>query len=244
VAYGPTEGTIVQTWQESPDESDEIPPIGLPFRNVVLHVLDPEGRPVPPGAVGEVHVGGVAVGRGYRARPGLTADRFVPDPFSPVRGARMYRTGDLVRTSRGGAIMFVGRADQQVKIRGYRIEIGEVEGAIRALGGVADAVVLAEPGAGGLQRLVAYVCLDDAARGVRRTRWVRERLRGTLPEHMVPSLVHVVPAFPLTANGKVDRRALPSAVEARAGGPSLEEALALAETLSDGEARVLLDTLD
>lgn len=244
VAYGPTEGTIVQTWQERPEESTEVPPIGLPFRNVVLHVLDRDGRPTPPGVVGEVHVGGVAVGRGYRARAALTADRFIPDPFSPVPGARMYRTGDLVRTTREGSITFVGRADQQVKIRGYRIEIGEVEGALRAIDGVDDAVVVPEPGAGGQQRLVAYLRLGGAVIADHPDRRVRERLRGILPEHMVPSVVHVVDAFPLTANGKVDRRALPGAVVAPAAGPSLEEALALAEALSDEEARAVLETLD
>lgn len=238
VAYGPTEGTIVQTWQDCSESSQDTPPIGVPFDNVVLYVLDRNGDPAPPGVVGEVHVGGVAVGRGYRHRPGLTADRFVPDPFSATPGARMYRTGDLVRLTRAGAMMFVARADQQVKIRGYRIEIGEVEAALRAVDGVGDAVAIAEPGVSGLPRLVAYVV---SGQGADFGAVVRSRLRTRLPDHMVPSVVHVVEEFPLTVNGKIDRRALPDAV--RPAPDALGQALARVEAMSDEQARAFLESL-
>ncbi len=165
VAYGPAEGTIVQTWQLSLVDSPRIPPIGVPFANVLLYVLDADGVPVPPAVVGEVYVGGIAVGRGYLGRPGLTADRFVPDPFARQPGARMYRTGDLVRPTRDGDLMFVARADHRVKVCGYRIEIGEVEAALRAVDGVADAIALTEPGASGQARLVG--CVAGTAPGAR-----------------------------------------------------------------------------
>jgi acyl-coenzyme A synthetase/AMP-(fatty) acid ligase len=208
----------------------------VPFDNVLLYVLDRNGAPVPPGVVGEVHVGGIAVGRGYRHRPGLTAARFVADPFSSTPGARMYRTGDLVRPARDGSMMFVARADQQVKIRGYRIETGEVEAALRAVDGVIDAVALAEPGVSGVPRLIAYVVAEAPADfGTS----VRARLRGSLPDHMVPSVVHVVDHFPLTVNGKIDRKSLPSLV--RRAPDALEQALARVEEMSDEQARALLD---
>ncbi|GGK72677.1 hypothetical protein GCM10012284_03150 [Mangrovihabitans endophyticus] len=204
-AYGPTEATIVQTWQECRQDSraDGPPPIGRPFANVRLYVLNRWGDPVPPGAVGEVCIGGLAVGRGYRGRPGQTADRFTPDPYSPVPGARLYHTGDLVRRGESGDLWFVGRLDHQVKIRGYRIEPSEVETVLRRSPEVADAIVRAEAGPSGQARLVAYV--QPAANagdglGERLRHWLNQ----SVPQHTVPDLVHLIPVFPLTANGKVD----------------------------------------
>ncbi|WP_405163082.1 amino acid adenylation domain-containing protein [Nocardia sp. NBC_01499] len=238
VGYGPTEGTIVQTWQECAVRSPSVPSIGLPIANVLLYVLDHNGDPAPPGVVGEVYVGGIAVGRGYRHRPGLAAARFVADPFSPTPGARMYRTGDLVRCTEDGAMMFVARADQQVKIRGYRIEIGEVEAALRVIDGVREAVAVAEPGVSGLPRLIAYVVAEAPAEFGRS---VRAMLRDRLPDYMVPSVVHVVDHFPLTVNGKIDRKSLPSLV--RSATDPVAQALARVESMSDEQARALLDAL-
>ncbi|WP_225726876.1 MULTISPECIES: amino acid adenylation domain-containing protein [unclassified Nocardia] len=229
--YGPTECTIGQTWQECSVRSASAPSIGVPIDGVRLYVLDRDGDPVAVGEVGEVHVGGIAVGRGYRHRPGLTAARFVADPFAP--GARMYRTGDLVRRTADGSMIFVARADQQVKIRGYRIELGEVEAALRAIDGVADAVARTEPGASGLPRLIAYAIAAIPAD------LVRNRLRDSLPEHMVPSVVHVVDHFPLTVNGKIDRDALPALI--RTAPDPLAQALAAVEAMSDEQVRALLD---
>ncbi|GAA0668189.1 hypothetical protein GCM10009548_40760 [Streptomyces malaysiensis subsp. malaysiensis] len=208
VAYGPTEGTIVQTWQEHTADVSAALPIGRPFAGVRLYVLDAELDPVPIGAVGEVYVGGLAVSRGYRDRPGPTAAAYLPDPYAAWPGARMYRTGDRVRRLPGGELTFVGRTDHQVKVRGYRIEPAEVEAALLKCPGVEAAAVMAEPGPGGRSRLVAYAVTSpdrpEALAGL------RDALRATLPDHMVPSRIHRVPTVPLTANGKVDRAALPA----------------------------------
>jgi acyl carrier protein len=155
--------------------------------------------PVPPGAAGEIHVGGVGVGRGYRDDPRHTAEAFVPDPFTAARGARLYRSGDLGRWSRVGSLEFLGRIDHQVKVRGFRVELGEVEAALGRLDGLREAVVLAP----GDQRLAAFVVpeagheVDPAA--------LRAALAETLPEYMVPSAFTVLSELPLTPNGKVDR---------------------------------------
>ncbi|WP_421106644.1 amino acid adenylation domain-containing protein [Streptomyces sp. NEAU-S77] len=208
VAYGPTEGTIVQTWQEHTADLSATLPIGRPFDGVRLYVLDAELDPVPVGAVGEVYVGGLAVSRGYRDRPGLTAGAYLPDPYAGRPGARMYRTGDRVRRLPGGELTFVGRTDHQIKVRGYRIEPAEVEAALLKCPGVEAAAVVAEPGPGGRSRLVAYAVTPpdrpDLLGGV------RDALRDTLPDHMVPTRIHRVPTVPLTVNGKVDRAALPA----------------------------------
>ncbi|WP_413810987.1 amino acid adenylation domain-containing protein [Streptomyces sp. OE57] len=208
VAYGPTEGTIVQTWQEHTADLSATLPIGRPFDGVRLYVLDAELDPVPVGAVGEVYVGGLAVSRGYRDRPGLTAGAYLPDPYAERPGARMYRTGDRVRRLPGGELTFVGRTDHQIKVRGYRIEPAEVEAALLKCPGVEAAAVVAEPGPGGRSQLVAYAVTPpdrpDLLGGL------RDALRDTLPDHMVPTRIHRVPTVPLTVNGKVDRAALPA----------------------------------
>ncbi|MFE3928063.1 amino acid adenylation domain-containing protein [Streptomyces sp. YIM B13508] len=205
--YGITETTVhvtIRTITEDDVHGDVRSPVGRPLTAAHGYVLDAWGRLVPHGAVGELHVAGGGVARGYRNRPELTAERFLDDPFG-APGSRMYRTGDLVRVLPDGQLAYVGRADHQVKIRGYRIEPGEIETALRALPGVADTAVVARRD-GGAARLVAHVVtpegrpLDAPA--------LREGLRLTLPEYMVPALFVRHERLPLTANGKVDRAAL------------------------------------
>jgi amino acid adenylation domain-containing protein/non-ribosomal peptide synthase protein (TIGR01720 family) len=209
--YGPTENSVVATAFTLRPGDTRTPPIGRGIDNVSLHVLDRRLQPVPCGVHGELFIGGPSLARGYQARPDLTAERFMPNPFSAVPGARLYRTGDVVRRLANGDLEFVGRNDHQVKVRGFRIEIGEIESAIRGEAAVADAVVLLRAD-GGDRRLVAYVVpspgngsrSDDELKGSLRT-----SLKGRLPDYMVPSAFVVMPSFPLTPNGKIDRRALP-----------------------------------
>ncbi|WP_208630404.1 non-ribosomal peptide synthetase [Amycolatopsis kentuckyensis] len=204
--YGPTEAAIdVTAWASPPDRELPVVPIGRPVWNTRLYVLDDRLRPVPPGAPGELYLGGVQLARGYRGRPGLTADRFVASPFGD--GERLYRTGDRARWNRHGEVEYLGRADHQVKIRGVRIEPGEVEAVLRSHGTVADVVVLARPDTAGDQELVAYVvpapgCACDAE-------VLRAHAAGRLPAVMVPAAFVPVAAFPVTPHGKLDRAALP-----------------------------------
>jgi amino acid adenylation domain-containing protein len=179
--------------------------IGPPLPNTTLHVLDENLSPQPVGAAGELYVGGLGVARGYLRRPVQTAERFVPDPFGPP-GSRLYRSGDRVRRREDGVLEFIGRIDRQVKIRGFRIELDEVESALRTHLGH-NAVVLREDGGDG-GRLVAYVAAPEADRPSATTR--RERLAPHLPDYMIPSVFVWLDEFPLTANGKVDRLALPA----------------------------------
>ncbi|GAB90328.1 non-ribosomal peptide synthetase [Gordonia rhizosphera] len=202
--YGPTETTVeavVACMGDSPD-----PTIGTATDRMTAHVLDSRLRPVPTGAVGELYLSGTQVTRGYRARPAMTAARFVADPARP--GARMYRTGDLVRYNRRGDLEFVGRSDDQVKIRGYRIEIGEIEVALRALSGVdAAAVTVVERSAG--PALVGF-----AAGAGLEARALRGRLADTLPSHMVPARIVCLPILPVNTNGKLDTRILADSASA------------------------------
>ncbi|HYH80464.1 MAG TPA: amino acid adenylation domain-containing protein, partial [Longimicrobium sp.] len=206
--YGPTEAAVDVTWHPcAPDDVSSAVPLGRPVANTAIHVLDPAGRPTPLGVPGELHIGGVQVGRGYWRRPALTADRFIPDPFSASPGARLYRTGDRARWTAAGVVEYLGRLDFQVKIRGLRIELGEIEAALAADPAVREAVLTAPRGPGGDPRLVAYLIPADG-REISADE-VADALRRTLPQHMVPAAWVVLDALPLTASGKVDRRALP-----------------------------------
>jgi amino acid adenylation domain-containing protein len=198
--YGPTETTVVATShvRSADDDRPEIP-IGRPLANTQAYVLDAHGEPAAVGAPGELYVGGAGVARGYVARPGLTAELFVPHPFAS--GERLYRTGDRARWNDRGEIEFLGRTDRQVKLRGHRIEPGEIEAALRAHPRVSDAVVVVRE-----DRLVAYVVADGEVPG---SAELRAYLGERLPEPMVPSAVTALSALPLTPNGKVDRCALP-----------------------------------
>jgi amino acid adenylation domain-containing protein len=201
--YGPTEATIDSTWHPCPAGDGRPPAIGRPVANARIYVLDARGEPAAVGVAGELYVGGAGVARGYLGRAGLTAERFVPDPFSGTGGARMYRTGDLGRWRADGALEFLGRTDFQVKIRGFRIEPGEVEAVLRGCESVADCAVVARAETGET-RLVAYVVGEAEAEAL------RAHLRRSLPEHMVPSAFVSLDALPLTPNGKLDRKALPA----------------------------------
>jgi amino acid adenylation domain-containing protein len=182
-------------------------PLGVPLANAEVHVLDGTGEPVPPGVAGEMYIGGAAVARGYHARPALTAERYVPDPFPGEPGARLYRTGDRVRRLADGSLEFLGRMDQQVKLRGYRIEPGEIEAALREHPAVREAVVVVREDAPGDRRLVGYVVAEGETVSPGE---LREHLGGRVPEHMVPGAFVALDRVPLTANGKLDRRALPA----------------------------------
>jgi AMP-binding enzyme/AMP-binding enzyme C-terminal domain/Phosphopantetheine attachment site len=182
-----------------------------------MYVLDACGHPVPRGMLGELYIGGVQLARGYHARPGLTAERFVASSVEGVPGARLYRTGDLARQRDGGVIEFVGRVDHQVKIRGFRIELGEIEARLQRHEAVREAVLVARDVAGGAKQLVAYVVLAAALEPASSASAVLQAWCGqTLPAYMVPALVVLLDQLPLSPNGKVDRRALPSPEASRA----------------------------
>ncbi len=209
--YGPTETTIWSTCARIESTAAGLT-IGRPIANTTLHLLDPHLRPVPVGVVGELWIGGDGLARGYRGRDELTAERFLPSPFG---GGRIYRTGDLARYRATGEVEFLGRVDHQVKVRGYRIELGEIETALSRHDAVADAVVVAHELAAGDTRLGAYVVPTAGADTGALVAQLREWLRRTLPEYMVPATITLLEAMPQTANGKVDRNALPAPVEDR-----------------------------
>jgi nonribosomal peptide synthetase DhbF len=221
--YGPSETHHATSLCLSGDVAGwpESPPIGTPVAGAGVYVLDEGLRPVPPGVAGEIYIAGAGLARGYLGRPGLTAERFVADPFSAVAGARMYRTGDVGRWRPGGELEFLGRADGQVKIRGYRVEPAEVELAVGRHPRVAEVAVDARPGASGSPVLAAY--LVPAGAEPPGADELREFVAGVLPDYMVPAAFVVMDALPLTANGKVDRRALPDPPAVR---PALASAYA------------------
>lgn len=206
--YGPTEAAVdVSHWDAHPGDRSRPVPIGHAVWNTRLLILDERRRPVPPGFVGELYLGGVQLARGYLGRDDLTAERFVDDPFHP--GERLYRTGDLARRRDDGAVVFLGRADDQVKIRGLRIELGEIEAAIAASGLAAASAVIAREG-----RIIAYVVPGAGWDGEA----LRRALADRLPDYMLPAAIVELASLPVTANGKLDRKALPAPHFVSAGG--------------------------
>ncbi|ORX94939.1 amino acid adenylation [Basidiobolus meristosporus CBS 931.73] len=228
--YGPTETTIVAT--SGIVKLDGGPShIGRPIANTRIYLLDINGHPVPLGAMGEIHIGGVGVARGYLNRPELTAERFLPDPFSRAEGARMYKTGDMARYLPDGNLEFVGRNDFQVKIRGYRIEVTEIEAHLVEHPMVKEAVVLAL-GEESNKRLVAYVVADPVEHLANS---LRSYLAPRLPDYMLPAAFVRLDTFPLSFNGKLDRRALPA--------PGTEAFVHQAYEAPRGEVEIILATI-
>jgi amino acid adenylation domain-containing protein len=216
--YGITETTVHVTWHtvtgRELKEAGAASGVGKAIPDLRTYVLDPAGNPSPLGVPGELYVGGAGLARGYLGRPGLTARRFVPDPFSGEAGARLYRSGDLARWKADGTLEYLGRIDQQVKIRGFRIELGEIESVLLAQPGVGSAAVIVR-GEGSDAALVAYVVAAGTAPSPAE---LRDALKRHLPEYMVPAAFVPIDHIPLTANGKLDRRALPAPEAAGAGG--------------------------
>jgi amino acid adenylation domain-containing protein len=207
--YGPTEAAIdVTAWECQADSAEDRVPIGRPIANIRMYVLDRHLQPVPIGVAGEIYIGGIGVGRGYLNRPELTRERFLQDPFDADSRARLYRTGDLGRWREDGAIEYLSRNDHQVKVRGFRIELGEIEAQLAKYRGVQETVVVAREDRSGEKRLVAYFTTAGAVRPS--TQELRAHLKTHLPEHMVPAAFVPMEAFPLSPNGKLDRRALPA----------------------------------
>ena len=204
--YGPTETTIWSTTQPVAGTPESIS-IGRPIANTALYILDRHLQPAPPGVPGELLIGGAGVVRGYHRRAELSAERFIPDPFSRQPGARLYRTGDLARWNPDGTVEFLGRLDHQVKIRGYRIELGEIETQLGRHPAIRECVVTAREDSPGDLRLVAYYAARGEAPSAEE---LRRSLRETLPEFMLPAAFVALPALPLTPNGKVDRKMLPA----------------------------------
>ncbi|MDT5268370.1 MAG: hypothetical protein QOH49_556 [Acidobacteriota bacterium] len=219
--YGPTESTTYATWYEVREVARDATtvPIGGPLSNTQLYVLDAALEPVPVGVPGELYLGGEGLARGYLNRPELTAEKFIPRPFGDEPGARLYRTGDLVRQLPGGAVEFLGRADNQVKVRGFRIELEEIEATLRTHPAVEEAAVVAREDGGEERRLVAYLSCGGAEIPSA-SEW-RGFVGSKLPDYMIPSLFVVMDKLPLTSSGKVDRRALPAPDQSR---PELTEA--------------------
>lgn len=210
--YGPTETTIGCVVHEVTQDMETVVPIGRPIANARIYILNAQGAPAPIGVTGEIHIGGAGVARGYLNRPELTAERFLRDPFSPDPNARMYKTGDLGRWRADGSIEYLGRNDDQVKIRGFRVELGEIAVQLTQHAQIKEAAVLAVEDSSGEKRLVAYVVPEMGADATSRpgAEDLRAHLKAVLPEHMVPSAFVALDRLPLTANSKLDRRALPT----------------------------------
>lgn len=214
-AYGPTEAVMATTIYEVPRQGDgnEIIPIGRPFPNRKVYILDRHGNCVPIGVAGELYIGGDLLARGYLNRAELTAERFIPDPFSADPQARLYKTGDIVRYRSDGNIEFLGRIDDQVKIRGFRVELGEIEQVLRQHPGVQEVVVIAREDIPGDKRLVAYVHLRQEQKITERD--LESYLLQHVPGYMIPSAFVLLEAFQLTSHGKIDRKVLPAPVYSR-----------------------------
>jgi amino acid adenylation domain-containing protein len=209
-AYGPTETTVCATIS-LPLSGCSNPPIGSPIHNTRVYVLDSNLEPAPIGVTGELYISGAGLARGYLKRPALTAERFIADPYAIKLGGRMYRTGDMARWRRDGMLEFVGRTDEQVKIRGFRIELGEIEAALRSMPEVADAAAALKEEASFGKQLVAYLVPSNGALPASTT--LRRRLSEHLPVHMLPSVFMPMEKLPRSPNGKIDRSALPAAVQ-------------------------------
>ncbi len=207
--YGPTEATTFSATYEIMSVDNGSIPIGKPVGNTRLYVLDSQGQPVPLGVPGELYIGGQGVAKGYLNRAELSATQFIVDPFSERVDALMYRTGDLVRWRADGNLEYLGRNDDQVKIRGFRVELGEIEARLAEHADVREAVVLCRQDAPGDKRLVAYVTAQQSEPALD-IEHLRNHLQGTLPDYMVPAAYVQLDALPLTANGKLDRKALPA----------------------------------
>jgi amino acid adenylation domain-containing protein len=207
--YGPTESHVVSsfTLNGKPISWKRLPPIGRPISNVHIYILDSHCQLVPIGMSGELYIGGDVLARGYINRPELTAEVFIPDPFTTKIGGRMYKTGDMARFRHDGNIEFLGRIDNQVKIRGYRVELGEIEMILRCSPSVKEAAVVVRDDRTSDKQLVAYLILDDEYElDVRK---IRKFLQDRLPNYMLPNHLVVVKSFPLTPSGKLNRQALP-----------------------------------
>ncbi len=217
--YGPTEAIVTSTWlrvdREAASSAAGSVRIGRPLAGRDALVLDRAGSLAPVNVPGELYLAGLLLARGYRGRPDLTAERFVPDPYASLPGARLYRSGDLARWRPDGTLEFLGRADQQVKIRGFRVEPGEIEAALAGHPKVRESVVLAREDVPGETRLAAYLVARPEA--LLTAAELRDHLRRSLPEHMIPAAFVVLDALPRTSNGKLDRKALPAPGEPRAG---------------------------
>ncbi|HYO67456.1 MAG TPA: amino acid adenylation domain-containing protein, partial [Archangium sp.] len=239
--YGPSETHVVSAHRlhGPPASWPRLPPIGSPLPHTPLYVLDAQGQPCSVGVQGELFIGGVQLALGYHARPQLTAEKFVPNPFSREPGARLYRTGDRARWRADGTVEYLGRLDGQVKVRGFRIEQGEVEAALREVPGVRDAAALVREDSPGDKRLVGYVVLDSG------TAWEPETLRQSLarrlPEYMVPSALVRLETLPLTPSGKLARRLLPApdADSLRGAAPFVAPRTPVEQTLADTFSTVL-----
>lgn len=208
--YGPTECTVVATSGpiEAAGDGQELPPIGMPIANMKIYLLDEKREPVAAGDVGEIYIGGTGVGRGYRNRDGLTAERFLPDPFRSVPDARMYRTGDLGRLRQDNQIGFHGRLDNQEKIRGHRVEPEEIAAALNRHPQVTTCAVIARAGEQGDRKLVAYVVAAGTSEPDANE--LHEFLSASLPDYMIPAAFVRIDTLPLTTSGKLDRKALPA----------------------------------
>jgi amino acid adenylation domain-containing protein len=239
--YGPTECTVVTTsGTVQPEERPErLPTIGRPISNVQVYILDENLRQLPVGTPGELYIGGVGLSRGYRSRPELTAERFVPNPFSTQSGSRLYRTGDIAYFLPDGQIAFIGRSDDQVKIRGYRIEPNEIASVLDRHPMVQASVVVAREDTPGEKRLVAYVMPKED--GQLTDKVLREFLLATVPEYMIPAGFYRLDSVPLNASGKIDRNALP--LPARANQLSDEDYIAPRTQVESHMASILATLL-
>src|SRR5205807_5863268 len=215
--YGPSETTTYSTFTRR--ERGGRATIGKPLANTQIYIVDKNLQPAPIGVPGEIYIGGDGLARGYLHRPDLTAERFIPHPFSTEPNARLYKTGDLARYRPDGSLEFLGRLDQQVKLRGYRIELGEIEALLSQHPAVRECLVLVREEGTDDKRLVAYV-LPAEAEARPPVSELRTHLQAKLPEYMVPAAFVEVQAWPLTPNGKIDRRALPAPQRSQAAGAS------------------------